>query len=123
MGVRLGNGVQWTGKIFTTETTALAGFLGLTNRGEDTRAGASMLFHKHHRILDEDNIFIFYGAGVIGEFGDQSGFGGGPTVGLSINLWKKINFEIDIFPAYYYSEELDYVTNFGVSLRYIASHN
>ena len=123
MGVRVGNGIQWTGKIFTTERTALAGFLGLTNRGEDTRAGASILFQRHHRILDEDNIFIFYGAGLIGEFGDQSGMGVGPSLGLSINLWKKINFEIDLFPTYYYSEELNYVTNFGVSLRYISSHN
>jgi len=124
MGLRVGNGYQWTGKIFLGEKSALTGFVGITNViNKDTRAGASMLYQRHHRIFDEDNIFFFYGYGIIGEFGDQGGIGSGPSLGLSMNLWKKLNVELDIFPTYYLSDELDYYTNFGISLRYIASHN
>jgi len=123
MGVRVGNGTMWTGKIFMSEKSALMGTVGLANRAPDTRAGANFMYQRHHRILDKDNLFVFYGIGVTGEFGDQGGIGVGSNFGLAINLWKKLNIEFDIFPALYKSEDLDYVPNFGLSLRYIASHN
>jgi len=121
MGLRIGNGVQWTGKIFLNPDSAVTGFLGLTNRGNgETRAGASMQYQRIHRLLDLDKYFWFYGAGVIGEIGDQSGFGVGPQFGLSTDIKRRVNIELDIFPTYYFSDELDFVLNFGVSIRYIS---
>lgn len=122
MGFRFGNGVQWTGKINTNAKSALTGFLGVTNfKNRETRAGVSMQYQRIHRFLDKDNVYLFYGGGFLGEFGDQQGFGLGPTGGIQFNLWKRLNLEIDIFPVYYLvGEELDYSINYGVSFRYIS---
>ena len=121
MGFRFGNGVQWTGKIWTNSKTAVVGFLGVTNLGlSDSRAGASIQYQRIHRLLDLDNVYLFYGGGLIGEIGDQEGLGIGPSGGIQFNLWKKLNLELDIFPAYYLSEELDVVINYGISFRYIS---
>jgi len=121
MGFRFGNGAQWTGKIHTGAKSAMTGFLGITNfKNTEMRAGASIQFQKIHRIFDADNVYLFYGAGLIGEIGDQTGFGAGPLAGIQFNLWNRLNLELDIFPAYYRSEELEYVINYGISFRYIS---
>ncbi len=121
MGFRFGNGVQWTGKIHTGTKSAMTGFLGITNsKNTEMRAGASIQYQKIHRVFDADNIYLFYGAGLIGEIGDQTGFGAGPIAGIQFNIWKRLNLELDIFPAYYRSEEMEYVINYGISFRYIS---
>jgi len=121
MGIRVGNGVQWSGKIYLNADSALTGFLGVTNRGQgETRAGASMQWQKIKRLFDSDNMFFLYGAGLIGEFGDQDGFGIGPKLGISTDVRKKINIEADVFPTYYATGSLEFVLNFGVSVRFIS---
>ncbi len=121
MGIRVGNGIQWSGKIYLNADAALTGFLGVTNRGKsETRAGASMQYQRISRLFDSDNMFLLYGGGVIGEFGDQDGFGVGPKLGLSTDIKRKLNVEADIFPTYYVTGNLEFVLNFGVSFRFIS---
>ncbi len=119
IGARIGDKtVEFSAKIALDNHNYLEGTVGVVTPQPDYTVGAGAAYHRHVDLNKSQTFQFYYGAGLKGVFGDESGFGIGPQAGL-IALYKKINIGVDILPTYFFNDVLEFRPLFGVHLRWV----
>ena len=119
IGVRLGvETVELSGKFALDKKNHLEGTIGLVTPQPEYTVGAGAAYHRHIHLNSGQTFQFYYGAGIKGVIGDESGFGVGPQLGLLL-LYKKINIGVDVLPTYFFNDALEFRPLFGVHLRWV----
>ncbi|MEM9548706.1 MAG: hypothetical protein AAGA77_22165 [Bacteroidota bacterium] len=119
IGARVGiETVEFSSKISLDEHNYLEGTVGVVTPQPDYTIGAGAAYHRHIHLNENQTFQFYYGAGVKGVFGDESGIGVGPQLGL-LALYKKINIGVDVLPTYFFNDVLEFQPLFGVHLRWV----
>jgi len=119
VGARVGiETVEFSAKIALDSKNSLEGTVGIVTPQPEYTVGAGAAFHRHVSLNGAHTFQFYYGVGIKGVFGDESGLGAGPQLGL-FALYKKINIGLDLLPTYFFNDALEFRPIFGVHLRYV----
>lgn len=119
VGARIGNKTaEFSAKIALDNYNYLEGTVGVVTPQPDYTVGAGAAYHRHIHLNEAQTLQFYYGIGIKGVLGDESGFGIGPQLGL-IYLYKKINIGVDVLPTYFFNDVLEFQPLFGVHLRWV----
>ena len=119
VGARVGvKTAEFSAKIALDNHNYLEGTVGIVTPQPEYTVGAGAAYHRHIHLNEAQSLQFYYGFGVKGVLGDESGFGVGPQTGL-VYLYKKINIGIDVLPTYFFNDALEFRPLFGVHLRYV----
>ena len=110
--------VEFSAKIALDNKNYLEGTVGIVTPQPEYTVGAGAAYHRHVHLNEAQTFQFYYGAGIKGVIGDETGFGVGPQVGL-LALYKKINIGIDLLPTYFFNDALEFRPLFGVHLRIV----
>lgn len=97
----------------------LEGSIGKVTPQPEYTIGAGAAYHRHIHLKRNETLQFYYGAGIKGVLGDESGIGIGPQIGI-LALYKKINIGVDFLPTYFFNDVLEFRPLFGVHLRYVS---
>ena len=119
VGARIGiSTAEFSAKIALDKSNYLEGTVGIVTPQPDYTVGAGAAYHRHISLNDEETLQFYYGFGLKGVLGDQSGLGVGLQTGL-IYLYKNINLGVDVLPTYFFNDVLEFRPLFGVHLRWV----
>jgi len=119
VGARFGiNTAEFSAKIALDNKNYLEGTVGIVTPQPEYTVGAGAAYHRHVHLNETQTLQFYYGFGVKGVLGDETGFGVGPQTGL-VYLYKKINIGVDLLPTYFFNDALEFRPIFGVHLRYV----
>lgn len=119
VGARIGvKTAEFSAKIALDNYNYLEGTIGIVTPQPDYTVGAGAAYHRHIHLNESQSLQFYYGAGIKGVIGDESGFGAGPQLGL-VTLYKKFNFGVDVLPTYFFNDVLEFQPLFGVHIRWV----
>ena len=119
VGARLGiKTVEFSAKIALDNYNYLEGTMGIVTPQPDYTVGAGAAYHRHIHLNEKQTLQFYFGAGIKGVLGDETGIGAGPQLGL-IALYKKINIGVDVLPTYFFNDVLEFQPLFGIHLRWV----
>jgi len=125
LGLRAGTGLNASGKMFLSSSTAVEGIVGLYGfGGEYNGIGFTALYQIHNPIKNQDHQLAWYYGGaaslVLVESSSRIGFGG--NVGIEYVFEDlPVNFAIDALPTIFLGdgEGNGFDTSFSAAVRYI----
>lgn len=119
IGTRIGNKTaEFSAKIALDDHNSLEGTVGIVTPQPDYTVGAGAAYHRHVHLNENETFQFYFGAGGKAVFGDESGIGVGPQLGL-IALFGKINLGVDVLPTYFFNDVLEFQPIFGVHVRWV----
>lgn len=119
VGARVGyKTAEFSAKIALDNYNYLEGTVGVVTPQPDYTVGAGAAYHRHIHLNDAQTLQFYYGLGIKGVIGDESGLGVGPQTGL-IYLYRNINIGVDVLPTYFFNDVLEFQPLFGVHLRWV----
>ena len=119
VGARVGiETVEFSAKIALDSKNSLEGTFGIVTPQPEYTIGAGIAYHRHVHLNEAQTFQFYYGVGIKGVLGDETGFGTGPQLGL-LALYRKINIGIDHLPTYFFNDVLEFRPIFGVHLRWV----
>ena len=119
VGARIGiKTAEFSAKIAMDKKNALEGTVGIVTPQPDYTVGVGVAYHRHVSLNSSESILFYYGIGGKAVFGDESGFGVGPQIGL-VTIYKNINIGVDVLPTYFFNDVLEFRPLFGIHLRYV----
>lgn len=119
IGARVGlKTVEFSAKIALDNKNSLEGTFGIVTPQPEYTVGAGAAYHRHIHLNERQTFQFYYGFGIKGVLGDETGLGVGPQLGI-LALYKKINIGIDLLPTYFFNDALEFRPLFGVHLRYV----
>ncbi|MEE9437791.1 MAG: hypothetical protein V3V14_02245 [Saprospiraceae bacterium] len=96
----------------------LAGSIGQFTPQPDFTIGASVAYHRHFLLNEQQTFQAYIGAGITGVTGDETSLGVNGDLGI-MYIFKKIDIGLDAYPTYFFDDVLKFRPMFALHLRWV----